>query len=196
MLFFSGCGAKKYRVDYDGMKDCFTGAKDEYRAGDKVTVYYDLIATDTDYSFYIDGKRISPLYADGKGYEIIFTMPEHDVKITVDQVNSMMYIPPTEPNFEKSPTLSFHSFDGGGPEYNVEIEDKDILACSSERRYAKADHEELEGAGFDIIFTFTGLKPGETVVTVSGGSAIVPDEEYIYNVIVDDALNVALTERE
>ena len=196
MLLFSGCGAKKFRIDYDGMKDCFTDAKDEYGAGEKVTVYYDLIATDTDYSFYVDGERMNCLYTDGKGYEISFIMPEHDVKVTVEQKNSMIYIPPTESGFEKNPTLTFDSFDGGGPEYTVEIEDTEILSCSSERRYDKPNHEELTGSGYDVILTFTGLMPGDTVVTVRGESPIVPEEEHVYDVIVDEELNVSLTERE
>ena len=35
MLGLFGCSAKKYRIDYGGNKDCFKGAKDEYRAGEK-----------------------------------------------------------------------------------------------------------------------------------------------------------------
>ena len=42
---------KKYKVDYCGEKFAYKNAKDEYRAGEKVTVYYWMIATDTDYSF-------------------------------------------------------------------------------------------------------------------------------------------------
>ncbi len=33
VLGLSGCFVKKYRVDYCGSKDCYTGAKDSYRAG-------------------------------------------------------------------------------------------------------------------------------------------------------------------
>lgn len=90
MLGLFGCSAKKYRVDYGGDKDFFKGAKDEYRAGEKVTVYYDLIATDTDYTFLLDGKRINPDYSENKGYIITFKMPEHDVKLTVESRNSMI----------------------------------------------------------------------------------------------------------
>ena len=96
MLALFGCGAKKYKVEYD-CKDSYKGAKDEYRAGETVTVYFDMIATDTDYSFYLDGERINPGYDEGKGFVITFTMPEHDVKLSCESRNSMVYVPPTEP---------------------------------------------------------------------------------------------------
>ena len=43
-----------YEVDYCGQKDLFKKAEDEYEAGEKVKLYYDVIATDTDYTFYLD----------------------------------------------------------------------------------------------------------------------------------------------
>ena len=55
VLGLSGCFVKKYRVDYCGSKDCYTGAKDSYRAGAEVVLYYDMIATDTNYTFYLEG---------------------------------------------------------------------------------------------------------------------------------------------
>ena len=36
--------AKKYKVDYCGEKFAYKNAKDEYRAGEKVTLYYWMIA--------------------------------------------------------------------------------------------------------------------------------------------------------
>lgn len=92
VLGLSGC-FKKYRVDYCGSKDCYTGAKDSYRAGAEVVLYYDMIATDTDYSFFLDGERLQPLYEEGKGYKISFVMPEHDVTLKCESHNSMAYEP-------------------------------------------------------------------------------------------------------
>ena len=85
----TGCGKEKYRVDYDGMKEFYGKAKDSYPAGAKVTVYYDLIATDTDYSFYLDGEYLQTEYDEKKGFVITFTMPAHDVKLECRTVNSM-----------------------------------------------------------------------------------------------------------
>ena len=64
-------------------------------------------------------------------------------------------------------TLEFDSFDGGGPEYSAEIEDGSIAEISREKKYDKPDHDELDGAGYKVIYTITGKKPGKTRLTVS-----------------------------
>ncbi len=87
----SGCAGKQYKVDYCGAEFCYEGAKEAYRAGEDVTLYYTLIATDTDYSFFLDGEPIDFDYDDSKGYIIRFTMPDHDVKLECEAVNSMEY---------------------------------------------------------------------------------------------------------
>ena len=88
----AACG-KEYKVSYDDKED-YIDAKDAYPAGTKVIVYYDWknIGTDTDYSFFLDGERLNCMYVEGKGYEIVFTMPERDVSITHEQSSSMMTI--------------------------------------------------------------------------------------------------------
>ena len=83
-----GCTGEKYHVDYHGAKQLFKGAKDSYTAGKKVTMYYDMIATDTDYTFYLDEEVLDADYGN-KGYIISFVMPDHDISITYDAVNSM-----------------------------------------------------------------------------------------------------------
>lgn len=91
MFGFSGCFGKKYKVDYCGQKGAFQNAKDSYRAGETVELYFTMIATDTDYNFYLDGASYSPDY-DSKGggmYIIRFTMPDHDVKLSYTSRNSM-----------------------------------------------------------------------------------------------------------
>ena len=50
---------KKYKVDYCGQKFAYKNAKDEYRAGEKVTVYYSMVATDTDYYFSLEGAELT-----------------------------------------------------------------------------------------------------------------------------------------
>lgn len=90
--FAAGCNnAKAYTVDYCSQKDDYKNARDKYKAGEKVEVYYYLIATDTDYSFYLDGERLNPDYEEAKGYIIRFTMPEHNVKLECQSKNSMIY---------------------------------------------------------------------------------------------------------
>lgn len=195
MFGFTGCSAKKYRVNYDGAKSSFIGAKDKYRAGEKVKLYY-MLATDTDYTFLLDGERINVGYDEEKGAVIEFTMPERDVTLSVESKNSMTVLPPDELGFEDSPQLSFSSFDGGGPEYEAIIENPEIVQCSAERDYGSENHEELDGASFNMIFTFKGLKAGTTVVKIEGRSPIAGDEDYYYDVTVNDALQTKIVERE
>lgn len=86
----AGCGAPKYRVDYDGCEGFYTNAKDSYRAGKEVELVYDLIASDTDYAFYLDGEPVDWTYDPDRGFVITFIMPDHDVKLTFTMVNSML----------------------------------------------------------------------------------------------------------
>ena len=83
--------------------------------------------------------------------------------------------------------LRLLSFDGGGHEYTVEIEDPSILAC------AGGDHSLETGSTFEQVFTFTGLKPGTTDVAVWGRSPILENDDRLYTATVDAALNVTLT---
>jgi len=91
-LGLSGCGGEKYRVEYDS-KDLYSNARDYYRAGTNVKLYFKLIATDTDYSFLLDGEHIPFDYDEKKGFVIEFTMPAHDVTLECETRNSMVYQP-------------------------------------------------------------------------------------------------------
>ena len=81
--------APKYKVHYNKNKSCFSNAKDSYRAGEQVTLIYPFIATDTDYSFSVDGADYKLTYTD-RGYELSFVMPDHEVIVNVSWRNSMM----------------------------------------------------------------------------------------------------------
>lgn len=91
LVGLTGCsGGETYQVDYCGSKFCYSNAKDSYRAGTEVTLYFELVATDTDYSFLLDGEPVNYTYDDKKGFVIQFTMPDHDVKLECDSRNSML----------------------------------------------------------------------------------------------------------
>ena len=92
----------------------------------------------------------------------------------------------------KTASLSFESFDGGGPEFNVVIADESVVSCSNEAKYNKADHEEMNGAGYDEVITFTGIKPGETTVLIEERSPIADNLDHKYRITVDDTLNVQI----
>lgn len=85
-----GCGKKSYNVDYCGQKNMFSGAEDSYMEGDTVELSYELIATDTDYTFFVDGQAVNAKWNVKKGYIIKFTMPDHDIEVYCTQRNSMM----------------------------------------------------------------------------------------------------------
>ena len=83
--------------------------------------------------------------------------------------------------------LSFHSFDGGGPEYTAVVADPEIVSVSSSKRYNSIFHSFLTGSGFDVTFTFKGLKPGETTVTIEERSPLTGNTDIVYSVKVDKA---------
>ena len=89
-------------------------------------------------------------------------------------------------------SVSYESFDGGGPEFSVRIDDPEIASCESRRHYRKDDHEQMTGAGYEVIITFTALKAGETTATISARSPIAENFDAIYAIQVDDAGNIAL----
>ena len=77
----------KYNLYHNDIR--FKNVKDSYRVGQKVKLYYDLIATDTDYHFSVEGVEYDLSYSDTKGYIIEFIMPNNDVTIHLEIRNSM-----------------------------------------------------------------------------------------------------------
>ncbi|MBQ5995017.1 MAG: hypothetical protein IJL63_04070 [Clostridia bacterium] len=90
------------------------------------------------------------------------------------------------------PVLQFESFEGGGPSFNVEIEDRSVLSFSSSRRYKSPDHEELCGAGYTVEISFEGLKEGSTNFKVIARSPIAENFEALYCAEVDAGLRVTI----
>jgi len=92
----------------------------------------------------------------------------------------------------KKAKLTFGSFDGGGPEFNVLVSDEGVVSYETDVKYYSSDHGEMTGSGFDKIITFTGIKPGETTVVVEERSPIADNLDHKYRVTVDDELNVQI----
>ena len=63
----TGCGSKTYKVTLNGKPCDLPGAKRSYRAGEQVTIYFDLIATDTDYTFALEDGELTIGYDEQKG---------------------------------------------------------------------------------------------------------------------------------
>ncbi len=104
-----GCGfgedAMKYRVIFDD--STFETERTLYSPGEEVTVRYDMIATDTDYSFYSDDVDLKVDF-DG-GYVLSFVMPEHDVTLRVESRNTMEYDPDAHKAEEPTSPLDYIS---------------------------------------------------------------------------------------
>ena len=87
-----GCNSESYKVKAEG----FENLKKSYKPGEQVSIWYRYIATDSDYSFYVDGASYRAKYENDKGYVIEFEMPEHDVEVRVSRRNSMEMLNPYE----------------------------------------------------------------------------------------------------
>ncbi len=92
VLALFGCAPKNLKVKADG----FDNVHKAYAKGERVEIYLSNIGTDTDYAFYVDGVAYDALYDAAKGYVINFTMPDHDVEVTVKATNSMDMSDPAE----------------------------------------------------------------------------------------------------
>ena len=95
IMILAGCGNPKYKLILDNSG--FSSKKTEYTEGEKVTVIYgkEHIGTDTDYRFSLDcdDVRLEQDWNSKTGYVFTFTMPAHDVKISVNSYNSMISDP-------------------------------------------------------------------------------------------------------
>ena len=121
---------------------------------------------------------------EAKFEELCLTLaPKNDINDTLNEDNNAG---------GKTATLTFDSFDGGGPEFNVVIADEEIVSYTGKAKYYDADHEEFCGAGYDEIITFTGLKPGETTAVIEERSPIADNLDHEYRITVDDELNVQI----
>ena len=89
MMTLGGCFGKRYKVTAEG----FTQKKKTYTAGQKVTLFFEFIATDTDYSFYSNDVELKQNWDNDHGYVFTFTMPEHDVLVQWHSENSMIWNP-------------------------------------------------------------------------------------------------------
>ena len=99
----------------------------------------------------------------------------------------------TEPEADmKKATLSFDSFDGGGPSFSATADDPSILSWTQKSKYHDSNHEKMNGAGFTVTFTFTGTKPGSTGLLIEERSPIAGNYDHIYAVTVAEDLSVSL----
>ena len=89
-------------------------------------------------------------------------------------------------------TMVFDSFDGGGPSYDVIIQNPSIVDFSISRHYRDKNHASMGGAGYDVIITFKALKAGTTRMTIKARSPIADNYDLPYSVTVDESLNISI----
>lgn len=93
ILGLFGCGQQKYKLELDGYG--FSSDASSYAEGEMVKVVFGLIATDTNYSFYLDCEDTDlKVNFENEAYILTFRMPAHDVKLSVSEKNTMVYMLP------------------------------------------------------------------------------------------------------
>lgn len=109
----------------------FTAERSDYmyEPGDNVTLIFSMIATDTNYSFKVEGvDDYSVDYYEDKGFLIQFIMPHSDVKVTHTEKNTMEREFPDEPDeitisFPENPSTPLHWLYKVEPEGILEVVD-------------------------------------------------------------------------
>ena len=150
--------------------------------------------------WHTDGPELTMSDEDGGNYNVFVPLADALVFMADGSDGFPDVAVPDEARFEKVQAferyrvfrLVFGSFDGGGPEYTAEIDDPEILMYTQEINYLDANHEDLDGAAYEVIFIFGGMRPGNTHVTVTGESPLAPAERYVYEATVDENLNVSM----
>lgn len=94
----------------------------------------------------------------------------------------------------KSAALTFQSFDGGGPEFTVSIDDEAIAGYKQSREYYDKNHNEQCGSGYTVYIEFFALKKGRTTATVECRSPIAENFDAIYEISVDESLSITVKE--
>ena len=155
MVSLFGCTGKKYKVDYCGQEGCYSNATKSYRAGEQVELYCELIATDTDYSFYLDGESINYQYDDQHGFVIKFIMPDRDVKLECVMKNTMEYDPSAVTPNEDVMLIDYYTAVVGTPGYD-RYSEKVLYVYSDELAkltlYSKFADEEEESESYLVPF--------------------------------------------
>ena len=117
LMLVNGCAPKNLKVKAEG----FDNVKKGYAEGEEVEIYFSNIGTDTDYRFFVDGTKYNASYDNAKGYVIKFTMPDHDVEVSVKIGGSMMMDPAQGVTKILYQRLWFYALEG-------ETEDKEKIA--------------------------------------------------------------------
>ena len=86
--------------------------------------------------------------------------------------------------------LRLESFDGGGPAYEAEMQPSGIVTWTRQKIYRDPNHEELCGAGFEVVYTFRPLRPGQAKALVTGRAFYGEEPPRIIDFTVDEELHL------
>lgn len=151
----SSARSVKHKIDYCGQKQGYVDAKDYYRSGSKVSLIYDNVGTDMDYSFYLNGRFISANATEyGSAFRIDFIMPSFDVKFECVSEVTMIRGEVEEKEIPEevmiadyfcAPTGLPDSYGGGHYELVlVQVNDENGNDSYRIDKYTKADDESIE----------------------------------------------------
>lgn len=148
-----------------GKENMFSDKTENKQVDIKVLRSLDIFFNSLELNVCIDGK--SGFAVTFAGDDSCYTL---DDGIVFDQLQKYFeaYCDSTAQPF----TLSFHSFDGGGPEYSFENEKTGVFTWFSERVYNNPNHEQLCGSGFDVRYSIYPLRAGEATAVIKGSSPI------------------------
>ena len=92
--------------------------------------------------------------------------------------------------------LCFDSFDGGGPEYSVTVEDTDVAVYMVSANCNNPNYDEEDGSGYTVNVIFKGIKPGTTKAVIRARSPIADNFDSVYIITVNESLEIDVTELE
>ena len=151
-------GGERYKMEYDS-KGLYRGAKDSYRAGQNVTLYFPYVATDTSYSFYLSGVPIDKSYSDLSGYKLSFVMPPYDAKLECVSRNDMMYNPPEE-GIEEELLYEYYSATAAAPDGKSEaysialysVSETDSEGNTEDRTELRVSETKIDGTTTENVY--------------------------------------------
>lgn len=86
--------------------------------------------------------------------------------------------------------ISFSSFTGGGPGYDVDLSNEEVIHCERRVHYSQKYYQGAPGAGFDVLFYFGGRQAGMSEVTIYKNLSGVRKKAAVFTLEVDADCNV------
>ena len=170
------------------------GKKQDIRYIQSLDIFFDLCHTEEWETLEKGSENADKLFIkrDGSEYSISSDVGQEFVKPMFEDLKR--YFTCCFEGTARPYEMHLDSFDGGGPEYEFTTEKKGIFTWYCRRQYYKADHEELCGAGFDVIYSLFPLRKGTASAILKADSPICPEPPRRIYVNVSDKLEVSISQ--